>query len=197
MRTLRTSAAAVLLLMVPTIASASAGGSEVAHDLGSSTVPMIFHAVNLVLLLGGLGYLLRGRISSALAARADEIKRSIDGAGAAEADANARFAELSARMDNFDNQLAEMRAETEKLAAAEREALLERANREAQSIRATAQRTIRDETARATADLQAEAAKLAIGLAARRVTEQINDEDHQRLDSEFLSVLGVQEVGHG
>ena len=200
MSTLRTPArllAAGLLIGLPGVALAAGGGGDVAHTLEDSLKPIAFHALNLLMLLGLLGYLLAPRIKTALAARADQIARDIDGAGAAEAEAKAKFEELSTKLDGFEAELAKMRADTEALAQADRDALVARAEREVAAIQEGAQRSIRDESARATADLRAEAARLAVGLAARRVAEQIDDEDHKRLDGEFLSVLGVQEVGHG
>ena len=184
-------------LLLPGIALAAGGGSDVAHTLEDSLVPMAFHALNLVLLLGGLGYLLKGRIQTALAARADRIAREIDGAGAAEAAAKARFAELSAKLDGFETELASMRADAEHLADADRADLIARAEREVAAIQNSAQQSIRDEQNRATTALRAEAAKLAIGIAARKVGESITDADHQRLDGQFLAALGSEEVSHG
>ena len=189
--------AAGLMIGLPAVALAGGGGSDVAHTFEDSLKPMAFHAANLVMLLGLLAYLLAPRIKTALAARADQIARDIDGAGAAEAEAKEKFAALSAKLDGFEADLAKMRSETEALAQADRDALVARAHREVASIKEGVQRTIRDESSRATAGLRAEAARLAVGLAARRVTDQIGEEDHKRLDGEFLNVLGVQEVGHG
>jgi|GEM_PF-487120 len=197
MRTLRPILTAAGLLFLPGAALAAGGGSDVAHTLEDSLVPMAFHALNLILLLGGLGFLLKGRITTALAARADRIARDIDGAGAAEAKAKAQFEELSAKLDGFEAQLTEMRAEANTLADADRADLIQRAEREVAAIKDAAQRSIRDEQARATAGLRAEAAKLAVGLAARQVGENINEDDHARLDGEFLNALKGEEATHG
>lgn len=185
------------LLLLPGVALAAGGGGDVAHTLEDSLVPMAFHALNLALLLGGLGFLLKGRITTALSARADGIARGIDGAGAAEAKAKAQFEELSAKLDGFETTLAEMRAEASHLADADRADLIARAEREVAAIELGAQRSIRDEQSRATAALRAEAAKLAVGLAARQVTEHINADDHARLDGEFLQALRTEEANHG
>ena len=197
MRTVKFFTIAAGLLLVPGVAVAAGGGDDVAHTLQDSLVPMAFHALNLALLLGGLGYLLKGPITSALVARADRIARAIDGAGAAEAEAKARFDELSAKMDNFEALLADMRKEADHLAEVDRADLIGRAEREVAAIKVGAERTIRDEQARASAALRAEAAKLAVGLAARQVSENINDDDHARLDGEFLKALGGEEANHG
>ena len=197
MHTVKLFTVAAGLLLLPGAALAAGGGGDVAHTLEDSLLPMAFHAANLAMLLGGLGYLLRNPIKSALAARADRIAHAIDGAGAAEAEAKDRFDELSAKLDGFESLLAEMRSEADHLAKAERADLIERAEREAAAIKAGAERTIRDEQARASAALRAEAAKLAVGLAARQVTENINEEDHARLDGEFLQALGGEEASHG
>ncbi len=197
MRTIKTLTTAAGILLVPGVAAAGGGGGDVAHTLSDSLLPMAFHAANLILLLGGLGYLLKGRITVALSARADRIAHEIDGAGAAEADANARFEALSVKIDNFEAVLAEMRKEADHLAEVDRADLIGRAEREVAAIKVGAERSIRDEQARASAALRAEAAKLAIGLAARQVTDNINDDDHARLDGEFLKALEGGEASHG
>ena len=135
MRTVKFFTIAAGLLLVPGVAVAAGGGGDVAHTLQDSLVPMAFHALNLALLLGGLGYLLKGPITSALVARADRIARAIDGAGAAEAEAKARFDELSAKMDNFEALLADMRKEADHLAEVDRADLIGRAEREVAATR--------------------------------------------------------------
>ncbi len=197
MRFLRILAPAAGLLMVPGLALAAGGGGDVAHTLEDSLIPMAFHAGNLVLLLGGLGFLLRGRIVTALAARSERIAREIQGAGAAEAEAKAKFEELSEKLDGFEATLAEMRKEADHLAEADRNELIARAEREVAAIQSGAKRSIRDEQLRATDALRAEAAKLAVGLAARQVSENIDENDHARLDGEFLKALGAEEASHG
>ncbi len=197
MRFLRILAPAAGLLMVPGLALAAGGGGDVAHTLEDSLIPMAFHAGNLVLLLGGLGFLLRGRIVTALAARSERIAREIQGAGAAEAEAKAKFEELSEKLDGFEATLAEMRKEADHLAEADRNELIARAEREVAAIQSGAKRSIRDEQLRATDALRAEAAKLAVGLAARQVSANIDENDHARLDGEFLKALGAEEASHG
>lgn len=190
-----TVATGVALAAVPAVALASGGHGP--ETLSESLKPMGFHALNLAVLLALLAYFVGGSIKTALAARSEGIARDIDGAGAAEAEAKARFDELSTKLDGFETELAQMRSDAEHQAEFQRTQLMERARREVAAIEASAEASIRAEQSKATDALRAEAAKLAVGLAARRVSDNIGEEDHQRLDRQFLSALGVQEVGHG
>ncbi len=64
-----------------------------------------------------------------------------------------------------------------------------RAETDAASIRESAERTIRDETARARQSLRAEAANLAIQLAGEQIEKQITADDQKRLAADFLSAV--------
>ena len=130
MPTLRPYFTAAGLCFLPGIALAAGGGGDVAHTLEDSLVPMAFHALNLLLLLGGLGYLLKGRITTALATRADTIAHAIQGAGAAEAEAEAKAeaeseAKAKAKANYQAKATAEAKAEPKTLADAEAKAQAE------------------------------------------------------------------------
>jgi F-type H+-transporting ATPase subunit b len=156
------------------------------------------HALNLVILLGLIGFLTRKMIKDGLANRAANIRNAIEASDKAQAAAQERYAELEAKLAGLETHLAEMRQEAEAEAAAERTLLLEKADKEAAAIKAGVARTVRNETARARNTLRRHAAELAVKLAAEQVAASITDDDHVRLTRDFLgTVQGGSEVTHG
>lgn len=184
--------AAALLMAVPAIAFASGGAAAGAeHHDGIPLKEIALHAVNLGLLLGLLGYLARGKIGPALAARRQQIAHDIESAARAEAEAQAQLAEVTAKLAGFDAELERMRSEADRAAADEHRMIVAKAREDAETLRRAAERSLREEGERARAALRAEAARIAIDLATTAVVSQINEEDHKRLDREFLSSVGA------
>lgn len=186
------------LLVLGGASAALAGGGGGDHS-GLPLKEIGFHALNLALLFGLLGYLARGKIGPALEARRQQIAHDIESAGKAEAEAKAQVDAIHHKLAGFEAELAALRAEAERGAADEHAAIVQKAQEEAAGLRRAAARSIADEAERARAGLRAEAAKAAVELATRAVVDQINDQDHQRLDREFLGAVsgGAQGVRNG
>lgn len=181
----------VLLPLVALSTAAFAGGD------GIPLQKIGLHALNLVILLGLIGFLTRKMIKDGLGNRAAEIRTAIEASDTALAAAQQKADALEAKAAGFEQLLAEMRAEAEAEAKAERDTLLAKADAEAESIKAGATRSIRNESERARNTLRREAAQLAVELAAEQVAARISDDDHTRLTRDFLGALKGDEVKHG
>ncbi len=178
------------------VAHASGGGHEAAES-GPPYDKIALHAFNLLVLLGVLAWYLRGTLRDALKNRALGIKRAIDEANAMRKDARERFDELERKLDGFEAELAAMRKDAERAAAAERETILARARADAEHVERTAEQAIRDETARARAALRRDAARLSIELARKRLVAQVGEGDDRRLAQDFLTAVRGGEVADG
>jgi F-type H+-transporting ATPase subunit b len=178
------------LLALPAVALAGGDGIPL-EKIG-------LHAINLVVLLGVLGFFTRNMIKDGLANRAATIRTAIEASDKAQAAAQERYAELEATLAGLEGQLAQMRRDAEAEAANERTMLLEKADSEAAAIKANVARTIQAESERARSGLRQHAAELAVTLAAEQVAASITDEDHVRLTRDFLgTVQAGSEVSHG
>ncbi len=179
------------LLALSGVAMASGDG----HHIPLQKIGL--HALNLVILLGLVGFLTRKMIRDGLADRAATIKAAIESSDKALAAAQEKADALEAKAAGFEQLLAEMRTEAEVEATAERARLLEKADAEAAAIQSGASRSIRNEVERARNTLRREAAELAVQLAADQVAARISDDDHARLARDFLGALKADEVKHG
>lgn len=156
------------------------------------------HALNLVILLGVIGFFTRKMIRDGLANRAANIRTAIEASDKAHAAARERYAELETRLAGLEGELADMRREAEVEAAAERDLLIAKAETEAAAIKSGVARIVRGESARVRTALRRHAAELAVELAAEHVVASITDDDHVRLTRDFLgTVQGGSEVSHG
>jgi len=158
---------------------------------------LLFHVINLSLLLGLLTYLLRGKIRDALANRSGQVKRDIDESNKARKDATHRYEDLETRLSSFEGELKKMREDAVDDANQEKAAILKQAEKDAERVKVAAARTIRDETARARASLQREAAKLSIDLARERLKSEVGTDDQDRLTKDFLDTVQGEEVANG
>ena len=170
-----------LLLMVSD-AFASAGDPP---DMNT----IAFHAINLFLLVALLTYLLRSKIRDALANRAVGVGKDIDNSNRLRKDATQRFEEVESRLDGFEKELSQMRADAEVDASNEHVAILARAEEDAARIAEAAQRSIRDEADRARQALRREVAVLSIDLAREKLSSAVNAGDQDRLAGDFIDTV--------
>lgn len=188
-----TSHVAALVPLVAMSGAALAGGEG-----GIPFEKIGLHALNLVILLGVLGFVTRKLVRNGLVSRAANIRDAIEASDRAQAAARERFAALETRLAGLEGELASMRQEAEVEAAAERALLIEKADAEAAAIQANVARTVQTEAEQARQRLRRHAAELAVQLAAEQVTGSITDDDHVRLTRAFLaSVQEGSEVSHG
>ncbi len=178
--------------ILPMLALAAGGGDEPAHaDYGG----LLRHGINFLALAGILYLALRGPASDFLNFRRAEVKDQLDKSLEAKTTAEAKYAELQGRLDNFESELSSLRERAQTDAAAEREVLLANAERSAKNLEATAQRTIEEELRRARAELRAEAVDLSVKIAHELLTENITDDDQSRLTGDYLAK--VEETARG
>ncbi len=150
---------------------------------------LILHGINLFLLFALLFWALRRPVADALANRAHDVRKGLTDAAQARDESKQRFDDLAARISNFEAELAQMKAEAAADAQQEEAKLIERANREAERIRTSADRTIRDEVQRARVALRNDAVELAVQLAEQTLRSKVGGDDQKKLAREFLESL--------
>jgi F-type H+-transporting ATPase subunit b len=169
-------------------ASPEAGhGAEAAHGVPWDMIGL--QAVNVAIFLVVLVWLARKPVADALKNRALGIKGQLDDAARIEAEAAARAADIESKLVSLDRRVEEMKAEASLEAAREAERIEARAHADAARIKDTAERTIREETARARNELRGEAARLAVQLARETLKRSVTPDDQERLAREFLAAV--------
>ncbi|MBI5494123.1 MAG: hypothetical protein HY904_03795 [Deltaproteobacteria bacterium] len=196
MRTLLGRAALMAITLAPlaALASGGEGGHAAPHvefwkwDMHAPPVGwLIFDfALFLVLLVRFAGRPLR----DTLVQRHNLVKKAIEEAAAAKAEAEKKAREFDERVQRLDGEIATLRAELKAGGEAARERLTEAGRRTAERIARDTQMTIAGEETRARQALQQEAARLALELAEKIVGQKLNADDHKKLRDEFVRELG-------
>lgn len=129
----------------------------------------------------------RRPLGSYLAARSDEVKKALEEAKQARADAEARAREYEERLANLDSEIESLKQDFRSRGDAEVRRLEQAGKAAADRVVKDAEDTIAAEYDRAQHALKQEAAKLSLELAEETLRGVIGSEDHQRLEKAFLA----------
>jgi F-type H+-transporting ATPase subunit b len=143
--------------------------------------PAIPKTVNLIIFFAVLAYFLRRPTRDFFRQRFDEIRGALQRAAGEKDAAAVKLAEIDARLNRLDAELAAMRAETEREAEAERARIQGEAQREAAKLRALTKREIDAATQIARMDLRRFAAEQSVLLAEQMIRRELTPEDDARL----------------
>ncbi len=170
------------LFLAPRAAMAAGGGE------GSDPVmDLIYQMGNFVLLIAVIFFVARKPVMAYLAERRTQIKDDLDKAAELLSTAEARQAEIQARLRDLEAQLEEIQELSKQRAEEESERILAKARAAAERIQSDALEATAQELLRAQRELRAEAAGLAVELAGEILKEQVVDADRQRLLDEFIT----------
>jgi F-type H+-transporting ATPase subunit b len=150
---------------------------------------VIWGWANFVLLVGGLGYLVKKNAGPYFAQRSVEIRKGMADADAARAASDAKVAEVDRRLASLETEIAAMRSNAQK----EAEADAERTRREAAAELAKIQSHLAEEIAAAaksaTLELRRYSAELALGLAEQKIAARMSPETQDRLVRTFVATM--------
>jgi len=181
-------ALAAVLILAAVCGFASEGG-EGAHHAGGAAQLKDFgwRMLNFVALAAIIGWALgKANVKGALAERSSQIEKSLKEAGDAKAAAEAKLMECNTRLDQAAREIDEMYAAIVAEAEQEKERIIAEARIAAEKIAAQAVLSAGQEVLKAKAALQAEAGRLAVELAAGKLTGAISKADHDRFINEYL-----------
>ncbi|MEW6720629.1 MAG: ATP synthase F0 subunit B [Thermodesulfobacteriota bacterium] len=186
-RALRAFLPAAGSLLLAGAAFAAEGGGH-----GSPHVPwgeVAKQAVNFAILAGVLVYFLRKPVSSFLKERSELMRKSIDDAANARAEAARKLAAIDERMAKLSDEVAQLNAKMDSEAAAEAQALKETVSAEIARIQAQAAFTGEQEVKKARQELQQEASALCAKAAEELVKKTLSPADQERLVKENIEKI--------
>ncbi|MFQ5897139.1 MAG: F0F1 ATP synthase subunit B [Candidatus Methylomirabilia bacterium] len=171
------------LLLLPASAQAAEGGFI---NLDKS---LIVQAVNFLLLLFLLWRLLYRPFMAKMEERTQTIRKSLDEAEAARAEAQRLAEEYRAKLEAAHTEAHAIRETALREAAEERQRVVEAARGEAVRIVEVARAEIERDVRRAKQELRREVGGLAVAVAERLVRKSFRGEDHQRIVRESIAQL--------
>ncbi len=148
---------------------------------------LAFQIVNFLLILYLLNRFLFKRVLSLLDERGERISKGLEDAEAAARDRELARAEREAALDEARKEAQTMIARATKIAEDSRAEIVAAARAEAEKVAARATEEITAEKQRAIAELRSQVADLALEAAGRLVKSEMNAPTQRRLVEEFLA----------
>ncbi|MBI2161647.1 MAG: F0F1 ATP synthase subunit B [Candidatus Rokubacteria bacterium] len=175
-------------LLAPAPAWAASEGQE--GGLISLDKSLIVQAINFLILLVILTKLLYKPFLAKMEERTQAIKKSLDEAQAARAEAARQQEENEARLRSAHAEAAAIRGQAVKEAAEEQRKLVDAARAESQRLIDTAKAQLDADVRRAREELRREVGDLATAVAEKLIKKSLRDEDHRRIVAEAISKVG-------
>jgi F-type H+-transporting ATPase subunit b len=163
-----------------------------AHPGAGVHVPwgeILKQAINFLILAGVLVYFLRKPLSSFLKERSELMRKAIDDAARARADAAEKLAAIEARTAKLGDEIAGLNAKMDDDAAAEARRLQETVAAEISRIRTQSEFTGEQEVKKAREELRREASVLTARAAEELVRKTLSPEDQERLVRENIEKI--------
>ena len=185
---------AAVLLLCALLPAAPAWAAEDGDD---AVRKLIFHALNLGLMLAVLLYFARKPVRNFFLDRRERVRGELNRATTLLDEAQARFSIWQRRLAEVDSELEEIRATGRRRAERESEQILADARSRAERIRSEANAAIEQELRRAREELREEAANLSVKLAVELLIQELSDADHDRLMAEFTERIERESDARG
>lgn len=175
---------AVLLLVSPVLAAEEGGHEGGLINLDKS---LLIQAINFAILLFILWKLLYKPLVAKMTERTEAIKKSLEEAQAARAEAERQRQQHAAQIQASLAEAQQIRATAMKEAGEEQRRLVEAARAEAAKLVESAKAEMDQDIRRARQQLRQEVGDLAIQIAERLIKKSLRDEDHHRIIQEALT----------
>ena len=176
---------AVALLGAEWAMAAEAG----AHAKAFSFTEEFFKLVNTLIVVGILYKVAYHPIRNFLKDRREGIRKALEESRAAREEAEKQLAEQRSKVADLEAELVRVREQGEKERAAIRERLEEEQENQAQRLLEQTRTTIELETSKARAELQNQAASLALSLAEEMLKKELGEADQERFVENYLARL--------
>ncbi|HEY0882893.1 MAG TPA: F0F1 ATP synthase subunit B [Archangium sp.] len=135
-----------------------------------------------------------GPLLSAVDSREKSITNAIESAKRERAEAEKLLAEQKTAIAQARQEAADAVRKTQADMERFREELMDKARKEADSLKADAQRAITEERIKAVAELKAESVKLSIAITEKLLNERLDDAKHQQLAQQFVQDLSKKQT---
>ena len=173
------------LLSAEWVLAAEAG----AHAKAFSFTEELFKIVNTLIVVGILYKVAYHPIRNFLKDRREGIRKALEESRAAREEAEKELAEQRSKVADLEAELVRVREQGEKERAAMRERLEEEQENQAQRLLEQTRTTIELEASKARADLQNQAASLALNLAEEMLRKDLGEADQERFVENYLAKL--------
>ena len=160
-----------------------------AHAKAFSFTEELFKLVNTLIVVGILYKVAYHPIRNFLKDRREGIRKALEESRAAREEAEKQLAEQRSKVADLEAELVRVREQGEKERAMMRERLEEEQENQAQRLLEQTRTTIELESSKARAELQNQAASLALSLAEEMLKKELGEADQERFVENYLARL--------
>jgi F-type H+-transporting ATPase subunit b len=164
-------------------------GGELTNTEQPMPPGLVFALVNFAIFLGLLVKFAGPKLAGYLRSRHDTVKGALEEAARLRAEARAKLDEYNQRIAAVDAEVNKLMAEIRAEAEAEREMILAQARSQTEAMKKDAQRRIEAEIARARLVLEREVAAAAVAAAETILRERTTTDDQERMFGNFVDTL--------
>jgi len=150
----------------------------------------LYRLLDFAIMAAILVYFLAKPLKKGLAGRREDIEQSLAEAKRAKEEAEAKFAEYDRKLTQATEEIAEISAAIRREGELEKQKIIENAKQMAIKIEQDAEKAAELEVAKARAELQSEAVKLAVGIAEDLLKKNFTKDDDTRLIDEYMQKVG-------
>jgi len=183
-----------VILMVAGLAAVGFAAEE--HEASHAALQMkdlMWRVINFAMLAAIIIWAMKkAKVAKLLADRQAGIEKALKDAVKAREAAEKKYAEYSDKLSKATKEIDEIYASIKKEGELEKERIIAEAKVSAEKIKEQAEQTAAREVLKARAELQAEAARLAVQLAEQSLKENVGKDDQNRLVGEYLSKVVEQ-----
>jgi len=189
-KTILSLAAIVFVAMIAGLAFA-AGDGEAGHtskewwDLAKKTF-------NFLILVGLLYWLLADKVKQFFIDRGAEIKDSLEKAVERKAEAERKYREYSEKIDKASAEIDGILEMIKAQGVAEKQKIIEDAERTAKKMKEDAQARIEQEMKKATDQLKAQAVDLSVKMAEEIIKRSVTEDDHKSMVKEYIDKVVIK-----
>jgi F-type H+-transporting ATPase subunit b len=155
----------------------------------TSQPPVGWLIVDFAILFGGLYFLLRKPLSNYLVTRRTTLSSQIEEAKKIKADVDAKYSEVLKKLEQIDQFTREISDSFSSRGQAEKQRLVENAERLRATIESSTKQIVDREVTAAKAKIQAEVTGAALKIAEELLKKNLKPEDNERLIKEFVERL--------
>jgi len=178
----------VLVIVLCTCLVLPVFGAE-GGEHGSSMMQWVWKFVNFAILVIVLVVFMRKPVVSYLKTRTELIEKSIKEASEAKALAEQALKEVEEKLQLKEHDIQKIMEAATKTAHTEKETLIEDGNKMSEKILEQAKLNIENELKKAKEQLKADASKLAIDLAEKKLTQKMSEEEQLKILEESIKKL--------
>ena len=177
----------------PRLARAQEAAKPAQEEKSEPPHELLYKTINFIILVGGLGYVLRKPMAEFFRSRSASIRKSLDEGRKALEASQARLQEVEAKLARLETEIAEFKAAATREMEAERQRLQQASAEEAARILESARAQTAVAVRGAKLELNNYAARKAVALAEDLIRARLDDAGRRRLVAQFASTLGNQE----